>query len=157
MTSYKQMAVVPGAGITKSGDPSIALKYRLDKAYELYGDGMVSEIYISGKKDEVRIMKKYLIEFYSIPESDIIEDGDGDNTYHTVKNTKEYIESQSVDGVVFISQKFHTPRIQLLVNRQNFTNAVVVATDKKNVELENYFSFLIRESLALIKAFIFSK
>jgi vancomycin permeability regulator SanA len=86
---------------------------------------------ISGEDDEVRIMKNYLT-FNGISPDIIIEDQASDNTFDTVTHCAEYIESMELtEGVVFISQKYHIPRIALLARRSHIRNAYFVVTRRR--------------------------
>lgn len=155
LNSPVHLTIIPGAGITIDGHPSAALRLRLDKGVEFYEEGLTEKIFISGNADEVRIMKNYLLS-QAVGELDIIEDSDSGSTYDTVKNCRLYIESNHIEtGTVFVSQKYHIPRIRLLVNRQDFPHPQLLATERKDVDLENYSLMLLRESMALYKAFIF--
>lgn len=148
------LAVVPGAGITRSGDPSPALKLRLDAAIDVFQDGNALLIMISGASDEVRIMRNYLT-FNGIAAAVIIEDVASDNTYDTVRHCADYMASSGLtNGVVFISQKYHIPRIRLLAKKNHIQGAHFLATRRKEVGFFNYQWSLMRESLALIRALL---
>lgn len=102
--------VVLGAGVW--GDkPSPVLKDRLDKAIELYMNGVSNKIIVSGDHgkndyDEVNIMKQYLIE-NNIPSTNIFMDHAGFSTYDTIYRMKEIFD---VEKMVIISQEYHLYR-----------------------------------------------
>ncbi len=155
LDAHVELAVVPGAGITRTGVPSTALRLRLDKAADLYGEGKVEKIVISGEDDEVRIMRNYLL-IHNIVQEDIVEDEASINTYDTVKHCADYMTAGGItNGVVFISQKYHIPRIALLSSRQKIQGAHFLSTDRKEVGFVTYQWSLLRESLALLRTFVF--
>ena len=85
--SVSDAAVILGNKVEPSGLPSERLKSRLDKGLELYKNGFVKYIIVSGGKgkegyDEARVMHKYLLA-NNVPENSIIEDSEGMNSHMT--------------------------------------------------------------------------
>ncbi|OHD54794.1 MAG: hypothetical protein A2Y33_02155 [Spirochaetes bacterium GWF1_51_8] len=152
MNGVKELAVIFGAGITKEG-PSTALQMRLDKGIELYKNSQVKYFFVSGTQYEVRSMKAYLIK-HKIPGKSIIEDKLGVTTHETMVNVKSFTEKKKVNGIVFISQKYHIPRIVLFALRTGITNAAFIAAERKEIQLKHLWTYTIREALALARAFI---
>lgn len=148
-------AVVFGAGITKSGKPSLALRYRLDKATELYKNLKIKKIIISGKIPETIVMKNYLLlKFVKL--EDIIIDIKGVNTANTLKNVKRLEEvDANFDSFVFVSQRFHLARIFLLAHKYGIKNFSLVSTDLKEVEKFDNFMMNLRETFAIFKSVLF--
>lgn len=102
--------VVLGAGVWKN-KPSPVLKDRLDKAVELYMNGVSNKIIVSGDHgkndyDEVNIMKQYLIE-NDIPSNNIFMDHAGFSTYDTIYRMKEIFD---VNKMIIVSQEYHLYR-----------------------------------------------
>lgn len=148
------LAVVPGAGITRYGQPSPALRTRLDKAVEFYQAGMIEKIFISGTQFEVISMLSYLEE-QSIPDVVIIKDSAGDNTYQTVYNVRTYLSgTPSPYHTAFISQRYHLPRISLYAHRLGLASCSFIMTDYKTVNSESRRGYLMRETLAYVKAIL---
>ncbi|NPV02879.1 MAG: YdcF family protein [Brevinematales bacterium] len=152
MNCTKELAVIFGAGIKKEG-PSIALQMRLDKGLELYQQKKVRFFFISGTMYEVRSMKVYLIK-HGVSQSNIIEDKMGVTTHETMENVKDYTIENNVNGIVFISQKYHIPRIVLFAGRSGITNAEFIAAERKEIRLKELWIYTLREALALVRAFI---
>ena len=151
----RYLGVVFGAGITRSGDPSLALKLRLDKALELYGDQKISKIFISGRTAETSIMKNYLLK-NGISLNNIIEDSDGKNTLVTINNVKNFtLKNDTGNGIVFISQRYHIPRIVLITWKKGLSEVSFIAADTKKVDRHERYFFLARESLGFIKSLLF--
>jgi len=103
---------------------------------------------------EVRSMKAYLIQ-HGISPAKIIEDKMGVTTHETMENVKEYSIKNDVNGIVFISQKYHIPRIVLFAGRSGITNAEFIAAERKEIRLKELWIYTLREALALVRAFIF--
>ena len=155
INGHSKFALVFGAGITIESKPSPALKLRLDKAIKLYKKDKIEYILISGKLKEVYVMNQYLFD-NGVENKKIIEDTNGNNTYSSVINTKDYMRNNGItDSVVFISQKFHMPRIILLARKENMSNIIFVSADKKEIADIEYLYFISRESVALIKSLFY--
>lgn len=151
------VVVVPGASITRKGNPSTALRFRLNKALELYNKKQVKKFYVSGTSFEVLVMKNYLRK-NGVTDENIISDIEGKNTYHTIINAQKYAHQHKIrSGIVFVSQRYHLPRITLLARRAKLKNIECISANKKNISNKKKNKFLVRESLALLKAFFFSR
>lgn len=103
--------IVLGAAVRPSGEPSLMLKDRLDKAIELYEAGVSDTIIVSGDHreeyyDEVNTMKNYLIEA-GIPSEDIFMDHGGLSTYDTMYRAVNIFD---VEKAVIVTQKYHMYR-----------------------------------------------
>lgn len=150
----KELGVIFGAGINRNGEPSLALKYRLDKAFELYTDRYINKILVSGRTEETTVMKNYLVK-KGLPIENIVQDNYGDTTYITIKNVKKYIQTNAIsNGVIFISQKFHIPRIIYISKKMNIKDAVYIASDPKRIKTLEELIIILRESFAFIKNII---
>ncbi len=148
------IGVVFGAGITRSGDPSTALKFRLEKSVSLYKDQRIKRIFVSGRIAEAAVMKNFLLK-QGVPGTDIIADTRGETTFVTVKNTKQYILDNGIaDGPVFISQKYHIPRIIFIVNKLGIEKAEFIAAVPNKVDIIESSFTLFRETFAWIKNMI---
>ncbi len=152
----RYLAVVPGAGITRSGKPSPALKRRLQKAYYLYNTHKVKKIFISGKSYEIFSMSRYLLA-KGADKKDLIKDVHGNNTFQTVKNVRAFCRRHGIRSVVFISQRYHLPRIRLLIKRLKVPGAVTVASVSNSPKLKTRYRFILRETFALQKAWVFDR
>lgn len=148
----RTVGVVFGAGITKSGEPSLALKYRLDKSMELYHHNKIKLIFVSGKIAETFVMKNYLIK-NGITNQAVITDYNGKNTLFTIENAQRFSKSNHIqDGLVFISQKYHIPRIAMMANKKKIKDPYFIAADPKKIDRDDQITFILRESLAFLKS-----
>ena len=92
------VAVVLGNHVEPNGKPSARLQARLDKAVELYKQGVFQNVIVSGGidsagTDEGMAMKRYLID-RGLPSTKIYADSAGDNTYLTAKNTVQVMSAR---------------------------------------------------------------
>lgn len=111
------LGVVLGNKIELDGMPSERLRYRLEKAVELYRKGYFPGILVSGGigsegYDESQIMKQYLID-KGIPADKILMDHHGLNTRMTAQNTKKIMDSRKLTSVMVITQFYHISRTKL--------------------------------------------
>lgn len=111
------VAIVLGNKVEVSGVPSPALKSRLDRTLELYNEGYIKNIIVSGGvgkegHDEAYVMKGYLVN-KGVPEGIVILDSEGYNTTLTAENSKVIMEERSFKTAMVISQFFHITRSKL--------------------------------------------
>jgi vancomycin permeability regulator SanA len=151
VSNSHDIGVVFGAGITRSGDPSPALKFRLEKSVSLFEDQKIKRIFVSGRNAEAIVMKNYLLK-KGIPQNDIIADIYGETTFVTVKNARQFIINNGLaDGAVFISQKYHIPRIIFIVHKLGIRDAEFIAASPNKVNVIEGSFIVTRETLAWLK------
>lgn len=119
--SPADLAVVLGSKVYPDGTPSPSLTARLERAIELYRDGTVPRILVSGGQgaegwDEAQVMKRYLVE-HGIPAGSIHEDAQGLDTYQTARFTRDFMRAQQLDSVILVTQFFHVPRTRIALQR----------------------------------------
>lgn len=115
--AVSEMGVVLGTKVNEDGTPSTRLKARLDKAVELYQQGTIKSILVSGAVgkegyDEALIMREYLLSKH-IPDSVIYTDSHGKNTIATAKNTAKIMHQYHLNHSLVISQYFHIARTRM--------------------------------------------
>jgi vancomycin permeability regulator SanA len=115
------VAVVLGNTVQPDGQPSPRLKARLDKAIQLYRQGLFSNIIVSGGVgiegfDEAVVMKRYLIA-QAVPDDHIFVDSNGRTTYLTAKHSARLMKEKRWTSALVISQYFHIPRTRLALKR----------------------------------------
>ncbi|EMY77056.1 hypothetical protein LEP1GSC060_3211 [Leptospira weilii serovar Ranarum str. ICFT] len=111
------VAVVPGASVYKN-EPSAVLKDRLDCALELYHQGKVKKILLSGDNgsiyyNEVKPMLLYILK-NKVNEKDIFVDHAGFRTLDTLVRAKEIFR---IKDLIFVSQRVYQPRAAFLANK----------------------------------------
>jgi vancomycin permeability regulator SanA len=115
------VAVVLGNAVQPNGQPSPRLKARLDKAVQLYRQGLFSNIIVSGGVgiegyDEAVVMKRYLM-MQGVPDNHVFVDSDGRTTYLTAKHSAHLMKEKRWTSAFVISQYFHIPRTRLALKQ----------------------------------------
>jgi vancomycin permeability regulator SanA len=143
--------IVFGNTIRSDGHPSPRLQARLDKAIELYNNGTIKNIIVSGGLEpngfnEATVMMEYLVE-KNIPPERIILDSNGNDTYSTAKNCTQIMHEKKFQSVILISQYFHLPRAKLAFER--FGDYPIYTAHANFFELRDFYS-LVREVVAYV-------
>ena len=115
------VAVVLGTTARPDGTPSRSLKTRLDKAAEVFQEGLVAHIIVSGGREtsgvlEGDVMRSYLISI-GIPKNSIIVDNTGVDTFATAGNVAAIMRENDWTSVMVVSQFYHIPRVKLALKR----------------------------------------
>ncbi|MFV0407335.1 MAG: vancomycin high temperature exclusion protein [Propioniciclava sp.] len=107
----RDVAIIFGAEMYPSGEPSPYLRARLDLGAALYADGRTKLLVVSGDNSaahnfEATNMRHYLVA-QGIPEEAIVEDGYGLDTYSTCVRAKQVF---GVATALLVSQRYHLSR-----------------------------------------------
>lgn len=110
--------LVLGCQVMEDGSLSLMLKDRLDKAVELYKQGIAEKIIVSGdhgreEYDEVNAMKTYLIE-NEIPSENIFMDHAGFSTYESLYRASYIFK---VEKLTVVTQEYHLYRAVYIGNK----------------------------------------
>jgi SanA protein len=105
-----EVAIVLGASV-EGNEPSPILAERANAAIQLFNDGKVSKILVTGDNattnyDEVNPVQRYLLAA-GIPAQDIFLDHAGFDTYSSMYRAKVIFDATSA---VVVTQDFHLPR-----------------------------------------------
>jgi len=148
----RRVAIVFGAEVKKDGTPSAVLRDRVQTAVELYKNGKVEKLLMSGDNrfvdyNEPESMRQYAISL-GVPDEAIILDYAGRRTYDTCYRAKEIFQ---VDSAILVTQGFHLPRALFLCN--------AFGVEAVGVKADNYYYlkrlrlvWYIRETLATTQA-----
>ena len=147
-------AIVFGAGLTRSGQPTPILKDRVETGAQLYFAGKVQKLLMSGDNrtlsyNEPEAMRQYALSL-GVPSSAIVLDYAGRRTYDTCYRAKAIF---GLDSALLVTQAFHLPRALFLCN--------ALGLQASGVEANNHrywpplmFIWNVREQLATIGAFM---
>ena len=107
----RRVAIVLGARVWPDGRPSAALRDRLHAALDLYREGKVSVILVSGDNgqshyNEVSAMYRWLRE-RDVPRAKIFADHAGFRTLDSMQRAAQIFE---VREAIICTQRFHLPR-----------------------------------------------
>lgn len=136
------LAIVLGNTVDRTGQPSLRLKSRLDRAVTLYQEHWFNRILVSGGRgkegfNEAAVMAQYLIG-HGVPKAAIIQDPQGINTWMTAQNTVKLVHPNQRRTVMVISQFFHISRTRLAFKKAGF--AKVYAAHAHYFELRDLYS-----------------
>jgi vancomycin permeability regulator SanA len=150
----RPVAVVFGAGLTRSGQPTAILKDRVETAAQLYFSGKASTLLMSGDNrtlayNEPEAMRQYALSL-GVPSSAIVLDYAGRRTYDTCYRARAIF---GLDSVLLVTQAFHLPRALFICSALGIQAAGVEASNHR------YWPPLmliwnVREQLATVGAFI---
>jgi len=121
-------AIVPGAYVYPGGDLSAMLEDRVLTAIELYREGKVRKILMSGDHgresyDEVNSMRLYA-ERQGVPPRDIFMDHAGFKTYETMYRADRVFQ---VKSALVVTQRFHLARAVFLARSRGIDATGVIA------------------------------
>ena len=142
----KEAAVVFGAAVFHNGRLSTVLRDRMNTAVQLYKNGKVERILVSGDRrndgyDEPGSMMAYAINSGINPEH-IIPDYGGKRTYDTCYRARENFD---IGSAILVTQEFHLPRALFTCNRLGLP-AVGVSADQRIYRAASWYEF--RETAA---------
>lgn len=152
---HADAALVLGNTVNPDGMPSPRLNARLDKALSLYREGYFPKIIVSGATGKEGVpegtaMKKYLVQA-GVPESAVIVDDQGVDTFASAKNTAEILRAGKSKSILVVTQYFHIPRSKLALSR--FGISPIYNAHPDYFEARDIYSIL-REGPAYLKYFI---
>jgi vancomycin permeability regulator SanA len=124
------VAVVFGAGLLWNGEPSIFLANRLDAAAQLYREGRVDAVLVTGDNstdhyDEPHAMRHYLTH-RGVPDARVVSDYAGFDTWDSCVRAKRIF---GVGRAILVSQGFHIRRAVALCQKAGVDSYGVSAAD----------------------------
>ena len=151
-TATAPVAIVLGAAVNPSGEPSPWLRYRLDTAARLYHSGRVEALLVSGDNgrenyNEPVAMRNYLVSA-GIPAEAIALDYAGFDTYDTCVRAHRIF---GVTRAIIVTQDFHEPRA-VSVCRAVGVEAHGVADSLARNNRGTWARSWLRERVAVVKA-----
>jgi vancomycin permeability regulator SanA len=149
--------LVLGNKVNEDGSLSGRLKARLDKALELYNQGMAAKIIVSGGLGkeghyEGSAMKDYLVK-QGVPEASIIVDDNGIDTHATAVNYDSIAKENEFRSVIIVSQFYHITRTRLALKKQGITT--IYSAHAEYFEWRDLYS-LTREFFGYYKYLLFA-
>ena len=143
------VAVILGNKVNEDGTLSERLEKRLECGLNLYRNGQIKLLIVSGGLGKEGFyegdkMKEYLVN-NNVPDSLVIVDNFGNNTLATVDNTIRLKDSLNFESLIAVSQYFHLTRTKMLFRKQGIIN--VSSASPKYFELRDFYS-LFREFVA---------
>jgi SanA protein len=150
----KRVALVFGAGLRRDGSPTAVLRDRVMTAAQLYFDGKVEVLLMSGDNstldyNEPAAMQGYALEL-GVPAEAIVLDYAGRRTYDSCYRAQAIFDVQSA---ILVTQDFHLPRA-LFLCRALGLDAVGVESDNVYFLKRSRLIWNVRELLATLGAFV---
>lgn len=149
-TDYRRpadVAVVLGARVHDDGHLSWSLEDRVQTAVELYDDGLVRGLVMSGGVgangvDEASAMRDRAVEL-GVPRDVVLVDSMGVDTDATVADTVPLLAREGARRVLVVSQFYHLPRIKMAYRAAGLDVYTVPA--KERVPITKTPLFVVRE------------
>ena len=145
-TDYRRdadVAIVLGARVYPDGTLSLALSDRLETAADLFREGRVRFVLVSGATgvegiNEATAMRSYLIES-GLPEDRVLVDPAGANTLATARNSRRLMAENNLNSALVVSHYFHLARCKLLFEEQDVSAVTVPAHMTRRLVIEEYY------------------
>ena len=143
-TDYRRpadVAVIFGARVYASGQPSPLLADRIRTGVELYDSGLVPVLVLSGGDgsdgfNEARVMRDVAVAAGVEPRA-ILIDPAGDSTEATVANVMSILADRNGSAgpgrVIAVSQAYHLPRVQLAFANAGLDVLTVPASEREPI------------------------
>jgi vancomycin permeability regulator SanA len=124
----RDVAIVFGAGLRRDGTPTTVLADRVDTAVDLYLQGKVQQLLMTGSRregyDEPAAMAARA-RMLGVPQAAILIDNGGVRTYESCARAQQ----SGIRSALLVSQRFHLPRALGLCGALGI-DAVGVAADR---------------------------
>ncbi|MGH9898466.1 MAG: SanA/YdcF family protein [Pyrinomonadaceae bacterium] len=149
-----RVAIVFGAGVWRSGQPSPVLFDRIATAADLYKQGRVTKVLMSGDNrfinyNEPIAMREKAVEL-GITEKDVVLDYAGRRTYDSCYRAREIF---GVERAILITQAFHLDRAMYLCSSMGI-DSIGVTADRRPYGRENEIRWEMREAVAMAGALL---
>lgn len=145
------VGIVLGSKVMPNGRPSERLQARLDKAADLYRQGMFKQVIVSGATgkeghSEAKVMSEYLVSQQNVPRAAIVLDEHGNTTQDTAQNCAAVMRAQGFRSALVVTQYFHVTRSRYAMHRAGITT--VHTAHPRYFEVRDIYS-IAREAVAL--------
>jgi SanA protein len=149
-----RIAIVFGAGLTRSGEPTPALYDRVATAADLYQRGLVSKLLLSGDNrfvnyNEPEAMRRTAVKL-GVPDEDLVLDYAGRRTYDSCYRAREIF---GVKHAILVTQAFHLDRALYLCDAFGIDSLGVIA-DRRSYTRSSQTWWSIREAAATVAAWL---
>ena len=150
----RSVAIVFGAGLTRSGEATPILKDRVQTAARLYFAGKAQKLLMTGDNrfvnyNEPEAMRQYALSL-GVPDQDIVLDYAGRRTYDSCYRAKAIF---GIEKAILVTQQFHLPRALYLCNVLG-VDGVGVAASNYNYRRASLLYWNMRELAATVTAML---
>jgi SanA protein len=149
-----RIAIVFGAGLTRSGEPTPALYDRVATAVDLYRRGLVNKLLLTGDNrfvnyNEPEAMRR-TAERLGVPNEHLVLDYAGRRTYDSCYRAHEIF---GVKHAILVTQAFHLDRALYLCDAFGI-DSIGVAADRRNYTQTSQAWWSFREAAATLAAWL---
>ncbi len=149
-----RIAIVFGAGLTRSGEPTPALYDRVATAFDLYQRGLVNKLLLTGDNrfadyNEPEAMRRTAVKL-GVPDEDLVLDYAGRRTYDSCYRASAIF---GVNHAILVTQAFHLDRALYLCDTFGIESVGVVA-DRRDYTASSQMWWSLREAAATTAAWI---
>lgn len=149
----RRVAIIFGAGLTRSGEATPVLRDRVETGVRLYFAGKVEKLLMSGDNrfveyNEPEAMRRVALDL-GVPAADIVLDYAGRRTYDTCYRAKAIF---GVEQAILVTQQFHLARALFLCNALGLDGVGVEANNRVYLKRSLFF-WNLRELPATLTAF----
>lgn len=128
-------AIVCGYPANNDGSPSSIMKSRVEKAVELYKQGKVKCIILSGgsvqnRYEEAEVMEKYAFKL-GLDKNVIIKESKAKCTYHNLMYANEIMNEKHLNSCLVITNSWHLRKADHYARKFKLNYAMVVACRPK--------------------------
>jgi SanA protein len=154
LADQPRVAIVLGAGLTRSGEPTPALYDRVATAADLYQRGLVGKLLLTGDNrfenyNEPEAMRRTAVRL-GVPDEDLVLDYAGRRTYDSCYRAREIF---GVQRAILVTQAFHLDRALYLCDSFG-VDSIGVAADRRSYTQRAQTWWSIREAAATVAAWL---
>jgi len=158
LTNKSNVAVVLGAAVWSDNKPSPSLAFRVDKAAELYKQGIVNKIQLTGgnapgELSEAEVSFNHILK-KGISEEVIWIEKNTTSTIEQIRFIKNNLITQKhINSVIIISDVYHLQRVREICRFYNVQ--ANVAASNLNLKTDKIIFYQLRECIALLLFWLF--
>ncbi len=153
------IAVVLGAAVWSDNKPSPSLAFRVEKAAELFNDGIVNKIQLTGgnapgELSEAEVSLNHILK-QGINRNNVWIEKNTTSTIEQVRFIKKVlIQKKQFNSVVIVSDIYHLQRVKEICKFYNVK--ADVAASNLNLKTDKIIFYQLRECIALILFWLFA-
>lgn len=150
----RRIAIVFGAGLTRSGGPTPVLYDRVATAADLYQRGLIDKLLLTGDNrfenyNEPEAMRQTALRL-GVPDSALVLDYAGRRTYDSCYRARSIF---GVERAILVTQAFHLDRAMYLCTSFGI-DAIGVMADRRAYTASSQTWWSIREAAATVAAWL---
>ncbi len=153
MKSAENILIILGYPADATGQPGPILQSRLDKAIELYKNGVARKMIVTGAAVdnefvESEVMAAYLMRM-GIPTEDIFTESYARNTYENALMVSRIMKEKGYIHAVVVTSGFHRMRAETFFNRHIKNVTIVPAPFPKGFPLAKRLLYELKEYIII--------